>query len=146
MNQSSEESAGAGDIDELVMIAKFSNPMEAYVARSALEAEGIEAVVQEDQVLGPVVGVTRLRVRRADLGRAHEVFSEIAEETAREAEAALPEQGRRCPQCGSTDIAAREEYSLMRLAMILFGAVPPPSHHWVCRGCRHEWGGSTEST
>ncbi len=59
------------ELDDLVVAQVYSFRAEAELARSALEANGIEAMVEADDcggqrpLLGAIIGV-RLLVRRAD--------------------------------------------------------------------------------
>jgi len=63
----SEETA-VGTQDELVTIATFPEPMEASMARSALEAAGIDVFLQGETAnsLIPVAFSSRLQVRPED--------------------------------------------------------------------------------
>jgi len=63
----SEETA-VGTQDELVTIATFPEPMEASMARSALEAAGIDVFLQGETAnsMIPVAFASRLQVRPED--------------------------------------------------------------------------------
>jgi hypothetical protein len=95
----SHETIGNGS--ELVTVATFPEPMEANMARSALESAGIAAFLQGETAnsLLPVAFASRLQVRPADEAAARAVLeamddapesledvtaAEMADETARE--------------------------------------------------------------
>lgn len=64
---------------ELVVVATFGNQIDAAVAKSALEAAGIESIVKSDDAGGVQPGLwagqgVQLLVREEDLERAHEVL------------------------------------------------------------------------
>jgi hypothetical protein len=69
---------------ELVTVARFTTPWEAHLARTRLEAEGIEACVFEERLppvnllTGEVLALNRLAVHEADAERALEVLDSIA--------------------------------------------------------------------
>jgi hypothetical protein len=62
--------------DELVTVATFGDVVEANIARSRLEASGIEAVLADDRLVGVMplltgaIGGIRLRVRESDAEKA----------------------------------------------------------------------------
>ena len=64
---------------ELVVVRTFLNRIEAELARSALEAAEIEAMVSADDAGGPQPGLwvargVRLLVRAEDVGRAEDIL------------------------------------------------------------------------
>lgn len=69
--------------DDLVTIATFPSPQEANIAKSALNAEGVEAFVQGEittsmlSYYGSSVAGARLQVRKSDSSRATEFLSVI---------------------------------------------------------------------
>ena len=72
--------------DSLVLAAAFPNDVSAHIARGALDAEGIEAVI-DNEIFGSLlpigfngIGQVRLMVRRRDLGRAREVLRRDGDE------------------------------------------------------------------
>lgn len=78
------EPAGAPDAappgGDFVLLRQFDAAIEAELARSALEAAGIHAVVwDEDSQLGPVTQGVRLVVREADRAQALAVLQNVAD-------------------------------------------------------------------
>jgi hypothetical protein len=69
--------------DPLTAIARFLTATEAYVLQGRLEAEGIHAVVADDQqvqmneLLSPALGGVRVLVPRSALTRAHEIKAAV---------------------------------------------------------------------
>lgn len=132
--------------DQLVTLVTFSTSWEAQLARARLEAEGIEAVVADDNVarvyggLG-VVGGIRLQVWEPDAERAAAVLGERRP---------LPEiylvtdddAGRpRCPGCNS-DRVSFERWSRLGFlsSLLLLGVpLPVPRGRWTCRHCGGDW-------
>ena len=133
------------NIEKLVTVAAFPSPWEARLAQSSLEAEGIEAVVADENVGslygGGVIGGVKLRVREEDAVRATELLATlrpipeiylVTEEDARRP---------RCPTCRSEDIWY-ERWSRLGVlgSWILLGLpLPVPSRRWTCRRCGAEW-------
>jgi hypothetical protein len=64
------------ELEELETVETFSSPWEAQLAKAALESEGIEAVIADENLLrlysalSNVIGGVRVRVRPGDLERA----------------------------------------------------------------------------
>lgn len=62
--------------DDLVTIARFSSPIEAHLARTKLESEGIEAFVADEHMISinPVydlaLGGVKLQIKYSDVERA----------------------------------------------------------------------------
>ncbi|HEU0055162.1 MAG TPA: DUF2007 domain-containing protein [Longimicrobium sp.] len=72
--------------DDLVVVRTFMEDVSAHIARSALEASGIDSIILRDDAGGMEIGLTfsnqiRLVVRREDAEEALRVLDEI-EETA----------------------------------------------------------------
>ncbi|MFI5013295.1 MAG: DUF2007 domain-containing protein [Hyphomicrobiales bacterium] len=71
---------GEGD---LVQVARFLTPMEAEILRGRLEAEGVQAMVadtnmvQVNWLLGPVIGGVRVLVSESHLERAQEILKAV---------------------------------------------------------------------
>lgn len=115
------------DLEELVTVGTFAVPWEARLAQALLEAEGIRAVVTDENVGSlygaGVVGGIKLRVREEDAARASEALARespipeiylVTEEDARQP---------RCPSCRSEDIASEGWLS----------------RRWTCRRCGATW-------
>jgi hypothetical protein len=68
--------------DELTLIASFSHPFEAHLAKGKLESEGIEAYIADENIVGinwlysNLVGGVKLKVREIDREKALEILHE----------------------------------------------------------------------
>lgn len=145
------------DLEKLVTVGTFVAPWEARLAQARLAAEGIDAVVADENVGslyglygGGVVGGVKLRVREEEAVRAAELLALeapipaiylVTEEDAREP---------RCPTCRSEDISF-ERWSrrgFVGFWLLLGFPLPLPSRRWSCRHCGAVWreGGPEEET
>jgi hypothetical protein len=87
--------------DSLVTVASYWFPADALLAKSALEAAGIDAVVDSEQIMRGV----KLRVRNVDALRAGDVLESSCEALEEIGEAdEEPDDSNACPACGSADI------------------------------------------
>lgn len=103
------------DNEGWVTIATYMNGLEAHVARSKLESEGIavsladEAVVRMNWLWSNAVGGVKVRVKPSEQDRARRILSESTDDSALEEEAlrdqpakVLPfPEASLCPHCGS---------------------------------------------
>jgi tetratricopeptide (TPR) repeat protein len=102
----------AGIRHELVTIAKFTFPMDAYVPKSKLESEGIWSLVADEYIVNLdwtycyAIGRVRLLVRDSDVLRAKCVLKELPPESM-----GVDEDQPRCPECGSA-LTRYERYNL----------------------------------
>jgi hypothetical protein len=77
--------------DDLRTVATFATPTDAAIARNALEAAGVDAVIADeltltaDPLLSGAVGFIKIQVREADLERAAEVLANHGPPTPAEA-------------------------------------------------------------
>lgn len=128
------------DLEKLVTVGTFGTPWGARLAQARLAAEGIHAVVADENLGslygGAVCGGVKLRVREEDAVRAVELLERecpipeiylVTEEEARRP---------RCPTCKSDDISFERWARLFPL--------PVASRRWTCRHCGAVWRGETE--
>ena len=99
--------------DDLATVATYWNASDAYVAKNALDAAGIESFVHDehavDWLTAVVVRGVKLRVRAEDLMRAAEVL-EVPPEPPGEVEPPReerPPEPNVCPACGSAEVRRR---------------------------------------
>ncbi len=133
------------ELERLVTIETFAAPWAAQLARSRLEAAGIEAVVADEHLSRMITihtfGGARLQVRERDAAAAVEVLAR---------EAALPElylvteEDAACPRCPGckSDRIAFERWSRLGFvsSWLLFGIpIPIPKNRWLCRSCGAAW-------
>jgi hypothetical protein len=133
-------------LESMVTVGAYTSPWEAQLARTCLEAEGIDSVVADEHLAriwcAATVGGIKLRVREEDAPRAAELLHNLRPipEIYLVTEADLPLQ-QRCPSCKSDNLSL-ERWSVLGLlgAWILLGlAIPFPRRRWSCRGCGSDW-------
>lgn len=133
-------------LESMVTVAAYASPWEAQLARTCLEAEGIDSVVADEHLAriwcATTVGGIKLRVREEDAPNAAELLRNLRPipeiYLVTEADLPLPQ---RCPSCRSDNLSL-ERWSVLGLlgAWLLFGlAIPVPRRRWSCRGCGSDW-------
>jgi hypothetical protein len=148
VNPETPRTRTAPRFEERVVVATFSFPWEAELARARLGAEGIGAVlgdenlVRLDWFVSQAVGGVKLLVAASDAPRAAAVLS---------VEAQLPEiglatasdssGGPSCPRCQSGNLTY-ERWSRAGFVgtILLFGfPLPIPQPRWRCGRCKAVW-------
>jgi hypothetical protein len=138
--------------NQVVTVALYYYPGEAYLAAAKLEWEGIPVfvanarTVNNDWLLSGAIGGVKVMVRWKDAHIARIVLS--AEEVALADEAQLDT----CPNCHSTHIQyqtfnATAVFLIWVITAILLGSpngawgfsLPIFRRKWVCRDCGHKW-------
>ncbi len=121
-----------------ITVKSFATPLEAHMARTALENEGIEAFVRDEHTIGmrpylsQVLGGVRVDVREQDFGRACALLD-------------LPAPAREpkpCPVCAGEGARGRDVRGyLAAICATLFTIVPgrPLKTLFRCSSCGHEW-------
>lgn len=134
------------ELESMVTVGAYPSPWEAQLARTCLEAEGIDSVVA-DEHLGRIwcattVGGIKLRVREEDAAKAAELLRSLRPTPemylVTDADLPLPE---RCPSCRSDNLVL-ERWSVLGFlgTWLLLGIpLPVPRKRWRCRGCGSEW-------
>ena len=133
-------------LESMITVGAYANPWEAQLARTCLEAEGIDSVVADEHLAriwcAATVGGIKLRVREEDAPHASELLRNLRPipeiYLVTESDLPLPQ---RCPSCKSDNLSL-ERWSVLGLlgAWLLFGlAIPVPRRRWSCRGCGLDW-------
>lgn len=134
-------------MESMVTVGAYANPWEAQLARTCLEAEGIDSVVADEHLAriwcAATVGGIKLRVREEDAPHASELLRNLRPipEIYLVTESDVPSLLQRCPSCKSDNLSL-ERWSVLGLlgAWLLFGlAIPVPRRRWSCRGCGLDW-------
>ncbi|WP_426415105.1 DUF2007 domain-containing protein [Aestuariirhabdus sp. LZHN29] len=127
----------------LVTIASYSFPYEAQIARSRLQAQGVDAYVADEHTINmqwfysDALGGVKVQVTPADVERARSILAEdLSQEADLVAWASSP-SAVTCRHCGGTHL---EPYtSGKRMAFMMFLALQFPlwpGHHALrCRDC-----------
>jgi len=133
--------------EKLVTVAAFSLAIEADLARTKLESEGIECVVADEHTVtmnwlySNAVGGVKLKVWESDLQSAREILEQepITEEGSKNEAARHKEL--HCPGCGSTDVYFERFSRRLAFASWILLSFPLPflKKKWNCRKCGHEW-------
>jgi len=133
-----------------ITVARFSHPVEAHLARTRLECEGIVCVVADeylvrvDWLLSNAVGGVKLMVPAWELARAREALRprpylvDVADLNACRDE---NDEELICPRCRSYDVYFhRFDRRVASLFWLFAGFIVPwRSHKWVCKECGYEW-------
>ncbi|MDH4036165.1 MAG: DUF2007 domain-containing protein [Candidatus Krumholzibacteria bacterium] len=132
---------------EWVTVASFNQPIEAHLARTRLEAEGIPCVVGDENLvrvyafLSNAVGGVKLKVPAyaAEQARAALRPRPRLVEAAGEDDAADGEMI--CPRCRSYDVYyQRYSRRVAGFFILLFGfLIPWRDRRWTCKQCGYEW-------
>ncbi len=132
---------------DLVTLRQFTDPVEAMVARGALESAGIEAFLRDENIVrmdwfyANMVGGLRLQVAKEDVEAAETVLSQPIPESFSTDDGSLYEQPK-CPRCQSLDI--RFEHVDSRASLLALGTfgIPLPGRTvdaWKCHACGLLW-------
>lgn len=148
MSWEEPETRSAVGYEERVVVAAFTFPWEAELARARLASEGIHAVlgdenlVRLDWFVSQAVGGVKLLVAESEAGRAAEILRRRAE---------LPEIGLvtdsdaagapTCPRCRSANLSyERWSRSGFVGTLLLLGfPIPIPQPRWRCGRCKAIW-------
>jgi hypothetical protein len=134
--------------DQLVTVARYRDMPEAIVARSVLEAAGIncllrdENTVRMDWLWSNMIGGMRLQVTTENEAEARELLAQPIP-------ASFPVDSGKdfmqpvCPKCGSLDVVADDRDRKVKAGAILVIGVPVPASAredvWKCLHCGCQW-------
>jgi hypothetical protein len=130
-----------------VTVASFSQPVDAHLARTRLEAEGISCVVNDeylvrvDWLLSNAIGGVKLKVPASEAAQARDILRPRPRLVA-VADAGVPGDGEMiCPRCRSDDVYyARYSRRIAGVFIILLGfLVPWRDRRWTCKQCGYAW-------
>lgn len=133
-----------------VAVASYSQPVEAHLARTRLESEGIQCVVRDEYLvrvnwlLSDAIGGVKLMVPEWEAERARDILRPQPRLVV-VADAGQPpgddDDELVCPRCRSYDVYFhRFSRRIAGLAWLMFGFIVPwRSRKWVCTQCGYEW-------
>jgi len=139
--------------ESLVTVATFNYPLEAHLARTKLESEGIEGFVADEHMINAnwlysiAVGGVKLWVKESDAERAARILKSIPSHVPEEAPESIEyADDERCPKCNSIDVHY-ETFHIRRLFFfwfILYLLSLPIillffKRKWKCNTCGYEW-------
>ena len=133
-----------------VTIASFSQPVQAHLARTQLESEGItcifgdEHLVHVDWLLSNAVGGVKLRVHLSDAERAREVLRPKPHLVDTAEPGTSDDSGDDdliCPRCRSYDVYFhRFDKRIAGVFWLAFGFIVPwLAKKWECKQCGYSW-------
>jgi DNA-directed RNA polymerase subunit M/transcription elongation factor TFIIS len=131
---------------EWVTVASFSQPVEAHLARTKLESEGIPCVVGDENLvrvdwfLSNAVGGVKVMVPRAEAEHARDVLRPRPRLVV--VERGEPADGEMiCPRCHCDDVYYRRyNRRVAGVFMLLLGfLIPWRDSRWTCTRCGYEW-------
>jgi hypothetical protein len=128
-----------------ITVASFSQPFDAHLARTRLEADGIMCVVSDeylvrvDWLLSNAIGGVKLMVPAWEADRAKEILRPrprlVVVADADSTEEMI------CPRCHCDDVyCTRYSPRLAALFVLLFGFLLPWRYlRWSCKQCGYSW-------
>jgi len=131
---------------DFVTVATFSRPVEAHLAKTKLESEGIPCFVTDEQLvqvnwLFPnTIGSVKLKVHATYMRRAQDVLRPkprlvvVAEDNAE-----IPDDELICPRCRSFDVYRRRQRFAAVAAAVFGFIVPWLGRKWMCKQCGYRW-------
>lgn len=128
-----------------IAVASFSQPVEAHLARTKLESEGIPCVVGDenlvrvDWLLSNAVGGVKLMVPVGELERARAALRPRPRLVVVSND--VPEGEMICPRCHSDDVYySRFNRRIAGFFILLVGfLIPWRDRRWACTQCGYEW-------
>jgi len=132
--------------EKLITIGQFSKGVDAHLAKTKLQSEGIECFIQDEHLISLIwlysnaIGGVKLQVRASDVEKAKKILSEspqIQQPNNKE----IKESIQICPACHSNEVYfekfARKPTFLSQL--LLGFPIPFIRNKWECRSCGHRW-------
>ena len=132
-----------------ITVATYSQPVEAHLARTKLESEGITCVVTDEYLvranwlLSNAVGGVKLRVPSWDEAHARDLLRSRPRLVAVEGEADVATEDTLCPSCHSDDVYfSRFSRRVAGVSWLAFGFIIPwLDRRWLCKQCGYKWKG-----
>lgn len=125
------------NIKQWVTLTSFSDPLEANLALSKLESDGIEAILRDQHTIGinalytNVLGGVRLDVHPEDIEKARWSLG-LDQPVVREASVV-------CPTCGSSAVKRLNQSHLWAIFSVLFFLPSFGRHKFHCDQCGTDW-------
>ena len=124
----------------MLTVATFSKPEEAHMLRLRLEAGGVPAFIQDENMVqtdwlySNAIGGVRVQIDEDDVDRAKEILEDTGIETE-------PVGMPACPNCASTNTAPDEIPRRIAFLSMLLAGIPFlfSTTRWRCTDCRHAW-------
>jgi hypothetical protein len=131
--------------ERLVTVRQFRDLPEALLAKSILDAAGIECLlgdenmVRMDWFISNALGGVKVWVRREDADAAAKLLDQSHAE-AFSVDGVGEYKQPRCPKCQSFDVSFEELNKSVAYSSAFFGVpLPLKRHGWRCHSCGHAW-------
>lgn len=132
--------------ENLIVVRRFRDLIEAELAKGKLESAGIDAFVADENIVrmdwlySNAIGGLRLMVKPEDADEACSILDQPIPAEITQENAELSYTQPHCPKCDSLDISFETlnrplSYSLMYLNF----PFPVSKHNWKCYACGAEW-------
>jgi len=124
----------------MLTIATFSKPEEAHMLRLRLEAGGVPAYIQDENMVqtdwlySNAIGGVRVQIGEDDAGRAQEILQDPGIGTE-------PWGMPACPICFSTNTGPDGAPRRLSFLSIMLAGIPfsVSKTRWRCADCNHTW-------
>jgi hypothetical protein len=124
----------------MLTVATFSKPEEAHMLRLRLEAGGVPAFIQDENMVqtdwlySNAIGGVRVQIDEDDADRAKEILQDPGIE-------AEPVGMPSCPKCSSTKTAPDELPRRLSFLSMMLAGIPLlfSKTRWRCSDCQHVW-------
>ena len=124
----------------MITVATFSKPEEAHMLRLRLEAGGVPAYIQDENMVqtdwlySNAIGGVRVQIDEKDVERAKEILQDPGIE-------AEPMGMPACPKCSSTNTSPDELPRRLSFLSLMLAGIPFlfSKTRWRCSRCKHAW-------
>ena len=132
--------------EELIVVRRFRDLIEAELAQGKLESAGIDSFVADENIVrmdwfySNAIGGLRLMVKPEDADAAVTILDEPIPDQITQEDPDLTYTQPHCPKCDSLDVSFETldrplSYGLMYLNL----PFPVSKHNWKCQKCGAEW-------
>lgn len=132
--------------EELVVVERFRDLVEAELARGKLESAGIRCMVADENLVrmdwfySNAIGGLRLMVSGEDAEAARAILDEPIPEEILQPDAEGDYTQPHCPKCDSLDISFETLNRPISYTLMWLGCpVPIGKNNWKCYSCGAEW-------
>ena len=136
--------------DKLILLKTYNSPIDANIDKGLLGANGIEAVLFDENtvyanpILTTTVGGVKLLVRESDYQESLDVLNDLGNEI-QEADSRVL-----CPNCNSDDVKSKliRHWIAILIMIFSFSVTPSTSNlkKYKCNNCGKKWSDLSDST
>ena len=132
--------------EEIVIVDRFRDLLEAELAKGKLQSAGIDCLVADENLVrmdwfySNAIGGLRLMVRAEDVDSARTILDEPIPEEIFEPDSEVSYAQPHCPKCDSLDVNFETLNRPLSYALMWLGCpVPIGKNNWKCQTCGAEW-------